>query len=190
MQQHGPGDVTWSAQSAWVNATPASTVPSVQPAFTNVIANVTGEQEAASFSSIGMPVDLHIDTKLMAKIQGNSYIDFGGLLSHRDQTEQYQLQVPGTSVALVSCSRWARNTSWSQMSWSQMSHCHMRATATHSLDCSSISSSSSDSDDGSRGGSSAMAAEAADARGDTIFSQFIPNISPHLFLVFVVIPGG
>ena len=79
------------------------------------------------------------------------------------------------------------------MSWSQMSHCHMRATATHSLDCSSVSSSSSDYDDGSRGGSSAMAADVADARGDTIFSQFIPNIYKHLFLVFViipVIPGG
>ena len=87
------------------DATP-SIVPSAQPALANVIATMTGEQEHNSaFSSIAMPVDLHIDSKLRAKIQGNGYVDFGGL-SHRNQTtEQYQLQVTGDSVALVPRSR-------------------------------------------------------------------------------------
>ena len=54
---------------------PASMVPSAQPAFANTIVNVTGEQEAATFSSIAMPVDLHIDSKLRIKMQGKSYVD-------------------------------------------------------------------------------------------------------------------
>ena len=71
-----------------------------------------------------MPVDLHIDSKLRAKIQGNSYLDFGGLLSHRNQTtEQYQLKVPGDSVALVQHSRPTKNTSIEQ--WTEPFHVYV-----------------------------------------------------------------
>ena len=59
--------------------TTASTVPSAQPALANVIADMTDEREAsAAFSSLAMPVDLHIDIELRAKIHGNGYVDFGG----------------------------------------------------------------------------------------------------------------
>ena len=105
------------------DATP-STVPSAQPALANVIATMTGEQEHnAAFSSIAMPVDLHIDSKLRAKIQGNGYVDFGGL-SHRNQTtEQYQLQVTGDSVALVPRSRPTKITSIEQ--WTESFHVYV-----------------------------------------------------------------
>ena len=80
----------------------ASTVPVTQPSLAHVTATMTGDQEAATFSSIAMSVDLHIDSKSRAKIQGNSYVDFGGLLSHRDQTtEQYQLLVTGDSISAM-----------------------------------------------------------------------------------------
>ncbi len=82
------------------SATSPSPVPSAQPALANVIAGMTGEREAsASFTSLSMPVDLHIDVKLRANIQANGYVDLGGLLSRRSEaTEQYQLQVTGDSV--------------------------------------------------------------------------------------------
>ena len=72
--------------------TPPSTFPSAQPALANVIANMTGEQETSTaFSSTAMPVDLHTDTN----IQGNSYVHFGVLLSHKDPTEQ-SVPIAGT----------------------------------------------------------------------------------------------
>ena len=82
------------------SATSPSPLPSAQPALANVIAGMTGEREASdSFTSLSMPVDLHIDVKLRAKIQANGYVDFGGLLSRRSEaTEQYQLQVTRDSV--------------------------------------------------------------------------------------------
>ena len=84
------------------SATSPSPVPSAQPALANVIAGMTGEREASGFTSLSMPVDLHIDVKLRTKIQANGYVDFGRLLSRRSEaTEQYQLQVTGDSVALV-----------------------------------------------------------------------------------------
>ena len=61
--QHGltpPSDVT------------ASTVPTAHPAFANTTVNTTGKQEAAAFNTIAKPVDLHINRKSRAKIQGNS----------------------------------------------------------------------------------------------------------------------
>ena len=61
------------------SATSPSPVPSAQPALANVIAGMTGEREAsASFTSLSMPVDLHIDVKLRANIQANGYVDLGG----------------------------------------------------------------------------------------------------------------
>ena len=105
--------------------TTASTVPSAQPALANVIADMTGEREAsAAFSSPAMPVDLHIDIKLRAKIHGNGYVDFGGLLSRRNETtEQYQLQVTGDSVALVPRSRPTQITSIEQ--WTEAFHVYV-----------------------------------------------------------------
>ena len=118
--QHGvmlPPDVT------------TTTVPSAHPALANVIATMTGEQEHNAAFSYAMPVDLHIDSKLRAKIQGNSYVDFGGLLSHRDQTtEQYQLQVTGDSVALVPRSPPTKITSIEQ--WRESFHVYSRSRST------------------------------------------------------------
>ena len=71
-----------------------------------------------------MPVDHHIDSKLRAKIQGNSYVNFVGLLSRRDQTtEHYQLQVTGDSVALVPRYRPTKITSFEQ--WTESFHVYV-----------------------------------------------------------------
>ena len=83
-----------------------SGIPPTQPALTNVISLMTGEQESPPFPILSVPVDLHIDSKTKAKIHANNFVDFVALLNDSSsQVDQYQLEVTGNRVALVPTSK-------------------------------------------------------------------------------------
>ena len=74
---------------------------SAQPAISRVVAQLTGEER---HTSISQPLDLHVDTKIKARIQTNEFIELNTLTispAPIHQPEQYSLQITGNNLQVV-----------------------------------------------------------------------------------------
>ncbi|XP_021356425.1 uncharacterized protein LOC110452313 [Mizuhopecten yessoensis] len=78
---------------------------SLQSPIQNAVAGFTGTDtclpHTPAYSSISRPLDVHLDSKIKAKIMCNEFVEFGALLSTKSHPDQFQLQVQGNNLSLV-----------------------------------------------------------------------------------------
>ncbi|XP_021341684.1 uncharacterized protein LOC110442413 [Mizuhopecten yessoensis] len=83
------------------------TMPATTPTMninnplSQVLSNFTGENGFETCHSISRPLDMHIDTKLKAKILAGEYIDFGLLLQKSSDSDHFKIQFHNNELALV-----------------------------------------------------------------------------------------